>query len=146
MKVILLAKVRGLGDINDVKEVADGYARNFLFPHHLAVQASAKSVADLEAHKKRQAKLEAADLQRQQSVAERLDGVEVALKEKTNDEGVLYAAVGSQKIVDSLKKMGFEITKDQIIITKPIKEVGEHEVTVKFRHGLEATVNIVVST
>lgn len=144
MKVILLQKVPGIGDIDDVKEVADGYARNFLFPRHLAVQASVGAVAQVSAHKKKMAKEAESDLQEQQSLADRLDGFVIEIKEKASDKGLLYAAVGPQRLVDELKKRGFVILKTQIVM-KPIKEAGEFQATVRLRHGLEANVSIIVS-
>jgi large subunit ribosomal protein L9 len=144
MKVILLQKVPGIGDIDDVKEVADGYAKNFLFPRHLAVQASASAVAQVSAHKKKLAKEAENDLQEQQSLADRLDGMAIEVKEKISDKGLLYAAVGPQRLVDELKKRGFGILKTQVVM-KPIKEAGEFQATIRLRHGLEANVNIIVS-
>jgi len=145
MKVILLARVTGLGDIDDVKEVAEGYAVNFLFPRHLAVLASAKAVNDLNAGKRRKAKDAETDLKTQQSLASRLDGLPVTFTEKTNEAGFLYAAVGAQKIADALAKMGFEVEKNKIT-ANPIKEPGEYSATVKLRHGLEAKLIIIVNS
>lgn len=144
MKVVLLQKVPGIGDIDDVKEVADGYARNFLFPRHLAVQASESTILRVNAHKKKVAKEAENDLKVQQSLADRLDSLVLEIKEKINEKGLLYAAVGAQRIADELKKRGFEISKAQINV-KPIKEAGEFKVTVRLRHGLEARFSIIVS-
>lgn len=144
MKVILLGKVRGLGNMDDIKDVADGYARNFLFPQHLAVPASMQVMADLEAAKKRRAKEEAADLQRQQAVAERLDGLELEIKEKANEQGMLYAAVAPAKVAEALAKFGFNIDKERVVMRPPIKAVGEYPIKIKFRHGLEAEVKLTI--
>lgn len=66
-------------------------------------------------------------------------------KEKANDKGLLYAAVGSAKISEALKKMGYEVDKDRINIPKPIKEAGEYEVAVRLQHGLEVKLSVTVS-
>jgi len=145
MKVILLQNVPGLGKVDEVKNVADGYARNFLFPKHLAVQSTTQGVAAIEAQKKKKSKDELKDLQKQQSLAEKLDGLEVMFTEKASESGQLYAAVSAAKISEALKKMGYEVDKDLILINKPIKEAGEFEVAVKLRHGLEAKLAIIVS-
>lgn len=145
MKVILLAKVAGLGDIDDIKEIAEGYAVNFLFPRHLAVLASTKAVSELNADKRRKAKEAEIDLKTQQTLASRLDGLPVTFTEKTNEAGFLYAGVGAQKISESLKRMGFEIEKNKILITL-IKEPGEYDATVKLRHGLEAKIHVIVNS
>ena len=144
MKVVLLQRVPGIGDVDDVKEVADGYARNFLFPRHLAVQASVDAITKVRAHKNKLAKEAEKDLKEQQSLADRLSGLVLELKEKISDKGLLYAAVGPQRLVDELKKRGFLINKSQISM-KPIKSEGEFVASIRLRHGLEANINIIVS-
>jgi len=141
MRVILLQKVAGVGKIDDVKEVADGYARNFLFPHHLAVQASEKALQDLKAQKAKQVKEETNDLQTQQNLAQKLSGLSLEFKAKASDKGQLYAAVTATTIANDLKKRGIIIDKDQITM-EHIKEPGEFTALVKLRHGLEAEITI----
>ncbi|MFA5062115.1 MAG: 50S ribosomal protein L9 [Patescibacteria group bacterium] len=144
MKVILIQNVPGLGKINEVKDVADGYARNFLFAKNLAVPATKKIMVDLQAKSTKEAKDHEKDLREQQELAEKLDGWETELKEKVSDGGSLYAAVGPQKVSEILKKSGFSVDKNQIVM-KPIKEAGEFKAKIKFRHGLEADIIIIVS-
>jgi len=144
MKVILLAKVPGLGNVDDVKDVADGYAKNLLFPKHLAVQASAKALNEIALHKNRLAKEEERDLQEAQNMATKLDGMELRFSEKVNDKGMLYSAVNGQKISDKLAGLGYPVDKKQIIVSQ-IKTTGEFGAKIKFRHGLEASVRIIVS-
>ena len=143
MQVILLAKVPGLGEIDDIVNAADGYATNFLFPRHLAVSASPKALSDLKTDRARRAKASEEELRIQQSFASRLDGLPVTIIEKTNEAGFLYAAVTAQKISATLKKMGFDVSKNNIAV-KSIKEPGEYEARIKLRHGLEAKLNLVV--
>jgi len=142
MKVILLAKIAGLGQPDDIKEVADGYAVNFLFPRHLAVQASEKAVKNLTVAKSKKAKLLERDLIEQQSLASRLDGLTISIKEKANEGGLFYAAIGSQKIFDALKKLDLDVEKNNIM-AKAIKEAGEYDVLIKLRHGLEAKIHLI---
>lgn len=144
MQVILLQKVAGLGQTDDIKEVADGYARNFLFPRHLAVQASAQAVHDLSARQKRAAKDGERELHEQQTLAEKIDGLEIELTERTSDKGQLYAAVNPIRVTEALLKKGYTVKKEQVIM-KPIKTVGTHPVKIKFRHGLEAEIVVTVS-
>ena len=89
MKVVLLQKVTGLGNVDEIKEVAEGYARNFLFPRHLAVQASPRMLQEIENRHQREAKQAERDLHEQQQLAARIDGVEVELKEKASEGGSL---------------------------------------------------------
>jgi len=143
MKVILIQNVPGLGKIDDVKDVSEGYGRNFLFAKNMAVPATDKAVKDLSFRRTRIVKDQEQELRQQQDLAERLDGFEISLKEKAGPGGVLYASVGPQKIVDTLIKSGFRIDKNQIIM-KPIKESGEYSATIKFQHGLESKIHIIV--
>ena len=143
MKVILLKKVKGLGEMDDVKEVAEGYARNFLFPNHLAVQATANSIAKINEAKISAAKKSEQDLHAVQSLAGQLDGFELELEEKANEKGVLYATVTAQKICANLSKFGFKIEPDQLGI-KALKNLGTFSINVKFNHGLEAEMSVVI--
>ncbi len=144
MKVILLVKVAGLGTVDDVVDVAEGYAVNFLFPQHLAVLASNKALDNLGRERARKAKEAEQDLKEQQSLASRLDGLSITISEKTNEAGFFYAAVGVQKISEALLGMGYQVGKNQIQV-KPVKEPGDYEVKIKLPHGLEATIHLVAS-
>jgi len=143
MKVILLQKIAGLGEMDDIKEVAEGYANNYLFPRHLAVQASQQALSKLEAHKKKQAREEEHDLREQQSLAVKLDGLDLNFKERANEKGLLYSAVTARKVSEALQKIGHSVDKKQIILPQ-IKSVGEYKGKIKFRHGLEAEVSLTV--
>lgn len=143
MKVVLLQKVPDLGNLDEIKEVADGYARNFLFPKHLAVQASAQVLAQRSAKHKRLAKEVENELHTEQSLAARVDGLEIEIKEKASDKGQLYAAVTATRIANELKKMGLAVNKEQII-GGPFKEAGEYPVKIKFRHNLEVEITVIV--
>ena len=143
MKVILLKKVKGLGDIDMVKEVAEGYAKNFLFPNNLAVQATDQAVKAIGDRQRKEAKRSVEDLQHQQSLAGQLDGMEVELKEKANEKGVLYAAVTAQKLSAALKKLGYNVGPEQFP-NLSLKNVGNHAVSVKFGHGLEAELQVII--
>ena len=144
MKVILLEKVPGLGDIDDVKEVSDGYALNHLFPRHLAVQASAQKVAELKTKEKKRAKDAEKELHEAQSLADRLDGYTLIIEDKANEENLLYAAVTPVRVAEALKTYGFPVNKN-MIVSEPIKEIGEYKIKIKLRHGLEAMINLVIN-
>ena len=143
MQVIFIQNVAGIGKIDDIKEASEGYARNFLFAKNLALQVTKQVLADLKIRQNKKAKDYEAELRAEQSVADKLDGWELILKEKVSAGGSLYAAVGPQKVSEALARGGFKINKDQIIL-KPIKEIGEYKAKIKFQHGLEADINIIV--
>lgn len=144
MQVILIQNVAGIGKIDDVKDVSEGYARNFLFAKNLAMPATKQVLADLKARQNRKIKDRELELRGEQSVADKLDGYEVMLKEKVSKGETLYAAVGPQKVAEALAQSGFKINKDQILL-KPIKETGEYKAKIKFPHGLEAKITVLVT-
>ena len=143
MKVIFIQNVPKIGKIDDIKEVSEGYARNFLFAKNLAVPATPQMLAEIQTRKSKKLKNAEEALQEEQAVAARLDGLEITLAEKTNASGALYAAVTPQKIVDSLKKSGFVIDKNQIQL-KAIKQTGQHTAKIRFSYGLEAEISIII--
>lgn len=144
MKVVLLAKVPALGERGDICEVADGYARNLLFPKNLARSATTHAITEArEEHDVLQKHAEQ-ELVAAQHLASRLDGYELEFEEKVSEAGTLYAAVGTQKTAQELKQRGFDIKKTQITM-KPIKTPGEYQATIRLDHGLEAEIKIIVA-
>ncbi len=144
MQVIFIQNVAGMGKIDDIKEASEGYARNFLFAKNLAIPVTKQVLADLKIRQNKKAKDHEVELRAEQSVADKLDGWELVLKEKVSAGGSLYAAVGPQKVAEVLVRNGFKINKEQILL-KPIKETGEYKAKIKFQHGLEAEINIIIS-
>lgn len=145
MKVVLLQDVKGLGKTDEIKEVNEGYARNFLFPKHLAVQASNKAINEVNDKKRKVSKLAEQDLHEQQSLADKISGMEILIKEKASEAGVLYAAVNGQRILQELNKRGFKVEKNQVE-NKTIKTAGEYHLKIKLRHSLEAEILVRVET
>lgn len=145
MKVVLLQEVKGLGKMDEIKEVSEGYARNFLFPKHLAVIAKEKALKELNEKKMRQSKEAEHDLKMQQDLAARIDGMEINIKEKASEGGALYASIGHAKIMQELGKRGFKLDRKQLE-NKTIKKAGEYPIKVKLHHGLEAEITVRVET
>ena len=144
MKVVLLANVPKLGKADEIKEVSDGYARNYLFARNLAIPASGSAMKDIEAREEKKKQRAEADLQKEQATAAKLDGYELELREKANKGGgSLYAAINAQVVAAALVKKGFVIDKSQIRMD-PIKELGEYDIDIVFSHGLEAEIRLVV--
>ena len=143
VQVVLMQPIAGIGNADEVKEVSEGYARNFLFPRHLAVLANNQTVtqAGARAHKKTQDTQ--SQLQRQQSLAGQLDGYEVEFKEKMSASGHLYAAIGPARVAEQLTKLGFSIKKTQLQMSA-IKSAGDFKAVVRFSHGLESDIRIIV--
>lgn len=145
MKVILLKDVPGTGKRGEIKQVADGYARNFLLKKQLAEPATDDIIAVLQERNKKQKKNTEKELSVFQKMAERLDGKEVTIAEKTDETGTLYAALSFAKIIQAVKKAhGVSLTEKQLLISSPIKEKGEYAMTVRFGHGIDAELGIIV--
>lgn len=147
MKVILLKDVQGTGKRGEIKTVADGYGRNFLIKKGLARMATDKTVEDKKASEEKQKKQMERELKENQKRAGKLDGQEISFIEKVSDGGTLYAAIGQDAIVRTIKKqLGVTVIASQIKLPKPIKEIGEHEFTIEFGDGLEADLTASVSS
>ena len=143
MKVILNADVKGKGKKGDIVTVSDGYARNFLFPKKLAVEANSSNLnaatisKNAEIHRKQVAKEEAIAL------GEKLKSVTVELKGKCGDGTRLFGSVTSQEVADAInKQMGTNIDKKKITINSPIKELGEYTVSLKLFAEISVPVKI----
>jgi len=144
MKVILIQNVKGLGAVDDIKEVADGYARNFLFPRNLAVPSSKKSTSDITAQNNKKVKTEMKNLQQEQALAEKIEKMSLEIKAKVSEGQTLYAAITPQVIMKEMKKKKITLEKKQVMM-EPIKETGEYKVKIKLKHGLDTELNINVS-
>ncbi|MFZ5559831.1 MAG: 50S ribosomal protein L9 [Patescibacteria group bacterium] len=144
MKVILLQDVENLGKKDDVKNVANGYARNFLFPKKLAKLATKEAIEELERQKELEAKKAEEELKKVEELVSQIDGLEFEIIEKVDENGKLYGSVNEVRVAKILKEKGFDIKKKQIKIPQPIKELGEFPVTILFDHGLEAEIKLIV--
>lgn len=145
MKVILLQDVKKVGKKYEVKEVADGYARNYLFSNKLAKEATQEALVWLEAQKETLEAKAGEALKKIQEAASRMGGLEVIIPVKVGDEGQLFESVGAQRVLEQLKSMGFDIKKAQIELEDPIKDIGEFPVKIKFEHNLEAEIRVIIT-
>ena len=144
MKILLLKDVIYLGNRGDIKEVKDGYARNFLLAKGLAKLATPKVIQDAEALKKEQAAKKASEISAFEEMAKNLADKQISIEAKANTQGGLFRAVGVKQIISALKKSGIEgIAGSDIKIQKPIKSVGEHAVEVS-RGGISGQIKIMI--
>ncbi|MFQ6049487.1 MAG: 50S ribosomal protein L9 [Candidatus Paceibacterales bacterium] len=145
MRVILLKDVENLGKKYEIKEVANGYARNFLIPKDLARQATKENLKWLKTQKEIEEKKAEEELKKVQALATAIDGREIIIPVKLGKEGQLFESITSQKIYEKLKELGLNIKKRQIDLSEPIKELGEVPLKIKFDHNLEAEIMIIVT-
>lgn len=142
MKVILLENVKSHGSQGDVIDVSEGYARNFLFPQHLAVEATEHSLnvkKDQKAAVIRRSKKQEQDDKRH---AKAMDGLEVFI-EAAAEGGSLYGSVGPKEIALALKGMKYNVEPEWIDFASK-KDVGSYEATINFPSGFEATLTIII--
>ncbi|MFH1582144.1 MAG: 50S ribosomal protein L9 [bacterium] len=145
MKVILLKDVDKIGKKFELKEIKEGYAKNFLFPQGLAKQATKEALIWLEMQKEIAEKKAEEGLKEIQETASFVDDRELIFNVKVGDQDQLFESIGVQKIAEKLKEEGFEVKKSQIELIEPIKELGEFPVKIKFEHNLEAEVKVIVN-
>ncbi|HYA42742.1 MAG TPA: 50S ribosomal protein L9 [Syntrophobacteraceae bacterium] len=144
MKVILTETIESIGQIGDIVNVAPGYARNFLFPKKLAMEATGGNVRELE-HKKRLI-AQKREKQRQEmlSYAEKLSSVTISMRRKVSEENRLYGSVSVADISKALEEKGFETARKDIVLEQPIKHLGEFNVPVRIGHEVSATLHVVI--
>lgn len=145
MKVILLQDVAKVGKKFEVKEAADGYARNFLFARNLAKKATPEALEWLKMQKELIATKVEEELKNVQDLASSLDDLEVPIAVKVGEEGQLFESINAQKIAERLKEMGHEVKKNQIKLENPLKETGEFLVKIGLEHNLEAEIRVIVT-
>jgi len=145
MRVILLQDVENLGKKYELKEVKDGYARNFLIPKGLAKPATEEALKWLEVQKEIAEKKAEEELKKVEEIASKIDGLEILFQVKIGEKGQFFEKITRQKIAEKLKEMGYEIKKEQIDLTEPIAETGEFPVKIKFEHNLESEIRIIIS-
>ena len=146
MKVIFNEDVRGQGKKGELKEVSDGYARNYLIPRKLASEASADNINTLKLKEKAKASQLAKEKAQAEANGKRLEGVVVRLTAKAGQGGRLFGAVTSQEISDALREQhGIEIEKNKIVQAEPIKQYGSYEVKAKLGFEVTGTINVLVT-
>lgn len=144
MKVILKEDVKKLGNMGQIVTVADGFARNYLVPRGLAVEASSKNMKSLEhAHKVIQEKAKKVK-ESLQDFADRLSKVTLVMKAKAGEEGKLFGSVTSMDIAEQLKNEGIEIDKKKISLEEPIKRLGTYSVGIHLHSDIDAKINLQV--
>ena len=143
MKVILTKDVQGTGKAGEVKDVADGYARNFLLPRKLAIPATGSALRSVEQRKASEAKRASTEEQVARALAERLMAAPVMLTAKVGDQGRLYGSITSADIADQLSaQLGQPIDRRKIELETPIRQLGTHEVTIRLHRAVSAVVKV----
>ena len=145
MQVILLQRVAKLGQMGDVVKVKDGYGRNFLLPQGKALRASASNIASFSAKK---VQLEATNLETRteaQAFADTLNGQAFIVIRSASDSGALYGSVTTRDAADAATAGGFTVDRNQVVLDRPIKDLGLHSVTVVLHPEVSAKITMNVA-
>ena len=139
MKVILLCDVKGTGKKDDVLNVSDGFARNYLFPRKWAAEATPGAVKEIERKRANEARLEAERRAEAQKTADFLKGKVINLQVKCGEKGRLYGSVTGQEVADAIKAgYDIEFDKRKVEIKEPVRQLGDYEVTVRVYPNINA--------
>jgi large subunit ribosomal protein L9 len=144
VKVVLRQDVDNLGDRGQIVNVAAGFARNFLFPKKLALEATAGNLRSVELQKKVWAVREERETDDARKVAARIAGLKVVVRKKAGEHDTLYGSVTTQEIADLLKAQGVEVDRRKIHLTVPIKTLGSFEVPIKIHRQVVAPIVVQV--
>ena len=143
MKVILLEDVKSVGKKGELVNASDGYAKNFLFPKKLAVEATKSNLNDFELKQKAEAKRKKEELEQAQNMAKEIEHKTVTVKVKTGENGKLFGSVTNKEVAEEIvKQTGMQIDKKKVSIGDPIKMVGERTAVIKLHPKVSAEITI----
>ena len=145
MKVILLQDIKNVGRKEQVLEANDGYARNYLFPKKLAIEATKDNMAKLQAKKTSEANKKKAEIDANKEIAKKIEKMDLTIKAKVGENSKIFGGITSKEIAEELKKQhNFEIDKKKIVLKETIKNLGRYTAELKFGDGINAklTVNV----
>ena len=144
MKVILLQDVKGQGKKGEVVEVNEGYARNFLIKKGLAEAATAAKLNDISMKKSAADFHKAEEVKATKELAKTLNGQNFTVKIKAGQNGKVFGSVTAANISDSLDAAGYKVDKKKIVVTQPIKNLGEYDIELKLMEGVSSKIKITV--
>lgn len=144
MQVILIQDVKGLGSRGDTVKVADGYARNYLIPRGLAIEATKENLKQLETQQAERARQLLRKEKEAEELARRLEATTVRIPARAGEGGRLFGSVTAADIAEALAKLGIKVDKKQIELENPIKQLGSYTVVVRVLPGKTTALRIVV--
>jgi large subunit ribosomal protein L9 len=145
MKVVFLKDVSSKGKAGEIRDVADGYARNFLFARGLALQATADTIKKAQSQADAKAQRQAHLHKELSELAKLIEGKELHFKAKAGEKGRLHGSITSANIADELSKLvDFDVDRKKITLDEPLRQLGEHEVKINLSREIEAKVKVII--
>jgi large subunit ribosomal protein L9 len=144
IEVILREHIDNLGSRGEVVKVADGYARNYLFPRKLALAVTAENRRQIERERAKAEAREAEDLKEAQALRDKVEAVELAAPRRVGENNVLYGSVTSADVADLLAARGLTVDRRKIQLSEPLKAIGDHKVAIKLYRDVVANVTVKV--
>ena len=145
MKIILIQDVKKLGKKGDIIEANDGYARNYIIPQKLGVEANNRNINDLKLQKSNQEKLAQEQLEQAQALGEVIQSKKVVVKMKAGEKGRVFGSVSSKEIVEAAKQQcDLALDKKKVLLEEPLKSFGEHTVMIKLHPQVTASLKVEV--
>ena len=144
MNIILRENVESLGKAGDLLKVADGYARNFLIPRGLAIEASSKTMKTLEQEKTHILQKVEREKKKAGLLVEKLAGVTCTIPRRMGEQDKLFGSVTTKDIEKALSEQGIEIDRKNIVLEEPIKSIGEFPVKIRLQAGLTSEIKVIV--
>ena len=145
MQIILLQNVKNLGKKGELKNVSDGYARNFLFAKKLAEIATKEATAKLEIQKEKERATELEELEKTKKLASELKDKQIEIKAKGKEEGKLFGSISAKEITKEINALGFNLSEKAIVLETNIKAIGEYEIKISLADGVETKIKLKVS-
>jgi len=143
MKVILLQEIKNVGKKDEIINANDGYARNYLFPQKLAIEATKDNLSKLQAKKTSEANKKNAEVEANKKMAKEMEKMNLVIKAKAGSKGKIFGGITAKEISEELKKQyKFDIDKKKIVLKETIKNLGEFSVEVKFGDGVNGKLQL----
>ena len=145
VKLLLKESIKNVGRVGDIVEVSPGYARNFLLPQDLAVQPTPGNVKKVEERRKEIEKQERERREQQAAMLKRLEGVEVTLERRANEQGHLFGSVSATDIAKALQAQGYNVNPDDVNLPGKLDRIDTYQVVIKFAEDLSTEIKVWVA-
>lgn len=143
MRVILIQEVKNLGKEGDIVDVKEGYARNYLIPKRMAIEATPGNLSQIEKLRKKRVMREAKELEEAKALQGKIEGMVLTFSKKAGETGKLYGSVTAREIAEAISTtVGFELDRKYLELPEPLKDLGKHNVRVNLGKGISATITV----